>query len=168
MMVGEVPGNALADSPTEYKVKAAFLYHFVQFAEWPERAFSDPNMQIRICVYGDDLFAGYLVKTFKGKALHSRQFIVQSQVTALDIAQCHVLFMNRRVDMAQLDIQQALQRSWALTVGEKEDFLEHGGMIQFYRVEKNIRFSVNPDALEHKHIRLSSKLLRLARIVKTK
>lgn len=168
MAVIEFPSLALADSPKEYQVKAAFLYHFVQFAEWPEQAFSDPDMRIRICVYGDDPFAGYLVKTFMGKVLHSRQFIIQPRVSALDIESCHVLFMNRQIDASQQDIRRALQRSRALTVGESEDFLEFGGMIQFYRVENNIRFAVNPDALDQKQLHLSSKLLRLARIVKSK
>ncbi|GJL64302.1 MAG: hypothetical protein NPIRA04_29560 [Nitrospirales bacterium] len=166
--VGAFQRSVLADSPKEYQVKAAFLYHFVQFAEWPKQAFSDPGMRIRICVYGDDPFAGYLVKTFMGKSLHSRQFIVQPRVSALDIESCHVLFMNRQIDVSQQEVQRALQRSQALTVGESEDFLKFGGMIQFYRVENNIRFAVNSDVLDQKDLHLSSKLLRLARIVKSK
>ncbi|WP_447969392.1 YfiR family protein [Nitrospira sp. M1] len=167
-MCVEFPRNAFADSPREYQVKAAFLYHFVQFTEWPEHAFSNPDMDIRICVYGDDPFTEYLARAFMGKALHARQFIIHPRVSAFEGEQCHVLFMNRQIDVAQPDVRKVLQRSQALTVGEADNFLEEGGMIQFYRVENHIRFAVNPDALERKHIHLSSKLLRLARIAESK
>ncbi|GJL54753.1 MAG: hypothetical protein NPIRA02_18850 [Nitrospirales bacterium] len=157
-------GGAFADSPREYQVKAAFLYHFVQFTEWPEHVFTGPDMRIRICVYGDDPFAEYLVGTFMGKMLHARRFRIQPRVSASTSHSCHVIFLNREIDATRPDVRRALQRSQALTVGEADDFLEQGGMIQFYRVEKNIRFAINPNALKRKQIRLSSKLLRLARV----
>lgn len=168
MVIGEFRGQALADTPMEYRVKAAFLYRFVQFTEWPEQAFSGPDMRIHICLYGDDPFAKYLINAFMGKVLHSRQFIIQSRISALDIESCHVLFLNAQIELAQENIQQDLRRSRALTVGESEDFLDHGGMIQFYRANNTIRFAVNADALEQNRIHLSSKLLRLARTVKSK
>lgn len=158
--------DSFAESRTEYKVKAAFLYHFVQFAEWPEQAFPHKDSRIHICNYGKDSFEGLLEKTFDGKTVKTRRFIVLSSVAERDLQACHVLFVNRKVDVNQKDVQRILRQTQALLVGETNDFLQDGGMIQFFHANKKIRFAVNPDSLERKNIHLSSKLLRLAKIVR--
>ncbi len=166
MTASVLSSTAFAEARTEYKVKAAFLYHFVQFAEWPDQAFSQKESQIQICNYGENSFDGLLVKTFDGKTVNARRFHVQPHVSMAEIKDCHVLFVNQSVDMAKKDVQRLLKQSHALLVGETDDFLKNGGMIQFYHADKKIRFAVNPDSLDRRSIRLSSKLLRLAKIVR--
>ncbi|MGB0911837.1 MAG: YfiR family protein, partial [Nitrospirales bacterium] len=150
--VGVFPGQALAGPRTEYKVKAAFLYHFVQFTEWPEEAFSQNNSRIHICTYGKNSFEGLLKKTFDGKSVNARRFTVQSSVSAQDVHACHVVFVDRTVDLSKKDVQRVFEQSQTLLVGETDDFLESGGMIQFFEADKKIRFAVNPDALDRNNI----------------
>ena len=165
--VGFLSSDSLAESRTEYKVKAAFLYHFVQFAEWPDQAFSQKDTRMHICNYGENAFEGLLEKTFDGKSVNTHRFLVHAHVSTAEMRDCHVLFVNRNVDVKHKDVQRLLKQTQALLVGETKDFLEYGGMIQFYHVDKKIRFAVNPDALDRNNIHLSSKLLRLAKIVRS-
>ncbi len=159
--------TTFAETRTEYKVKAAFLYHFVQFAQWPDQAFSHKNSRIHICNYGENAFEGLLRRTFDGKTVNARRFHIRPQVTDTEIKDCHVIFVNRNVVMTKNELQQLMKQSQALLVGEAENFLENGGMIQFYHTDKKIRFAVNPDSLDRNNIHLSSKLLRLAKIVRS-
>lgn len=167
LSVGISSSDSFAESRTEYKLKAAFLYHFVQFAEWPGQVFSQENTRIHICNYGENSFGGLLEKTFEGKSVKARRFLVRNHTSTIEMKDCHVLFVNRNVDMTKKNVQQLLKQTQALLVGETEDFLEYGGMIQFYHADKKIRFAVNPDALDRKKIHLSSKLLRLAKIFRS-
>ncbi len=165
LSVGWSVGDTFAEPRTEYKVKAAFLYHFVQFTEWPTHTFPEVNSRIRVCVYGENVFEGFLEKTLESRSVKGRQFDVIQDVTAGEIQHCHLVFVNRNVDLTPKAVQRTLEESRALLVGESEAFLDSGGMIQFYQAGTKIRFAINPDALERNGIRLSSKLLRLAKIV---
>ena len=166
LSVGLFPGHAFAESDTEYRVKAAFLYHFVQFTEWPDQMFPQKESRIRICVYGENSFHGLLKQVFDRKSVKTRRFLVQDRVSTAELKSCHLVFVNRKVEVEMQSVRRVLQRSKGLIVGESENFLKYGGMIQFFLEENKIRFAVNPDALKRNNIRLSSKLLRLAKIIK--
>lgn len=167
LSIGLFPDHAVADSSTEYRVKAAFLYHFVQFTEWPEQMFPQKDSRIRICVYGENPFNGFLKQVFDGKSVNAHQFLIQYRISTAEIESCHVVFVNRKIEVEKKAVQRDLQRSRALIVGESESFLQYGGMIQFVLEENKVRFAVNPDALKRNNIHMSSKLLRLAKIVKS-
>ena len=160
--------QSIANSSTEHKIKSAFLYHFVQFTEWPKEAFLSPEDPVRICVYGRDPFDQTLDATFEGKVVKQRHFVVEHDVRISDLRNCHIAYIGSSEVMRTTTMRQTLKDSYALTVGGTDHFIEYGGMIQFFRSLNTIRFAVSPTAVEQKNLKLSSKLLRLAKIVKSR
>ena len=162
------PGNSLAENQTEYQVKAAFLYRFVQFTEWPQEAFEGPDDPIRVCVFGGNPFGSMLERMFAGKVVKKRRFEVFPDVSVSYLRNCHVAYIGSSESLRTNAVKWTLQNGYALTVGGDEHFIENGGMIQFFLSINTIRFAVSPWAVEQRNLRLSSKLLRLAKIVTLK
>ncbi len=156
-----------AQSPTagEYQVKAAFLYNFAKFIEWPPSSFSDVSAPLRICVLGRDPFGEELRNITKDKMVNGHKLEV-SQVPDLQPARgCHILFIASS-ETAQLKrIFESLQGSDALTVGDTKSFIEQGGMINFVLENSRVQFEVNRKAAEQCGLKISSKLLSVARLV---
>ena len=164
LLWGVVSLGAVRGQPTssEYQLKAVFLYHFVQFTEWPTNAFSSTNSPVVIGVLGDDPFGRLLEETVRDETPNGRRVTVQRYRRAEDIKECHVLFISRSETKRLGEILAGLGGRTILTVGEAETFAESGGMIGFV-VEKNkIRFKINAEAARRANLTLSSKLLRLA------
>ncbi|MCA9470690.1 MAG: YfiR family protein [Nitrospirales bacterium] len=160
------PCHTIAESSMEYNVKSAFLYHFSQFTEWPDEVLTNEDKFIHVCHFGERTFIDFLERTLDEKLVQSRRFRVHHNVSSAQIHTCQVVFVDEKTAKHSQKLQEILQKSTGLIVGESRGFLEQGGMIQFFHQDNKIRFAVNPDALEAKHIRLSSKLLRLAKIIR--
>lgn len=159
-------GLARADGAPEYQVKAAFLYNFAKFVDWPATAFSGESSPFIIGVLGDDPFGDTLDKTVEGKAIGDRKIMVRRFKQAADIKDCHILYVSRS-EKKQFDkICERLDKTNTLTVGDTEQFVQRGGMINFVIEEKKVRLEINPDAADRAGLKVSSKLLQLARIVK--
>lgn len=159
--------SALAQSSAagEYQVKAAFLYNFAKFVEWPSSSFSDANTPLRICVLGQDPFGEQLRDIANDKIVNGRKLQV-NQVADLQVARtCHILFIAS-AEKAQLKLTlESLRGTGALTVGDTEGFVEEGGMINFVLVNDRVRFEVNHKAATEAGLKVSSKLLNLAKSV---
>jgi hypothetical protein len=143
--------------PLEYRVKAAYLANFVRFVEWPPAAAPGP---ITICVAGDNPFGTVLLETVAGERVNGRE--IGARVIEDPEPGCHVLFVPRTV--AAAPFLRAAQAVPTLTVGETNDFLESGGLVTFVREGSNVRFVIAADAAARAGVRISSRLLRLARI----
>ena len=152
-----------ADPPTEYQVKAAFLLNFTKFIEWPAEAFSAPDAPIDICILGDDPFGSALDQIVAGEVVTGRKVAIERIRQAPPPKSCAVLFVGRP-DKDLLKILRGLGPG-VLTVGEGEGFVRDGGMIAFVIENRRVRFDVNEPAAEHAGIKLSSKLLNVARFV---
>ena len=156
--------NTSAQAPaTERQVKAAFLYNFVHFVEWPTEALANDDHPFFICLLGGDAPKQELEQIVSGKSL-DRHPIRVMQIREAGAAPCHILFItaDSRRTRHSLEI---VRRSSVLTVGESQNFCELGGVINFWRESEHVRFEISPRAAALAHLRPSSKLLRLARIV---
>jgi hypothetical protein len=153
-------------SAPEYRIKAAFLYNFALYTEWPATAFETPESPIVLGVAGDDPFGKELEAAVRGKTVRGRAVEVRRYASATDVTACHVLFISNAETKNLLNLFQRHGESPMLTVGESEDFSSVGGVIRFYVEQNKVRFEVNPDAAARAHIKISSKLLQLAKVVR--
>jgi len=156
---GETPGAE------EYRVKAAFLYHFAQMVEWPPNAGGDEKKAITLCTIGKDPFGGDLEVTLQGKMIGARPLAIRHLKDPAEAEACQLVFVpGDRKQVAQA--LAALKDSSVLTVGEGEDFLKQGGMIGFTMDGDNkVRFVVNVDAASRARLKISARLLMLAKTV---
>jgi hypothetical protein len=150
----------------EYQVKAAFLYNFVKFVEWPPQTFKNPTDRIAICILGQDPFGGALDDAVKGKIFEGRAFVVPRISDVREASGCQILFVSASESKRARAVLAELKASSILTVGETEGFTTEGGVINFKLEEGRVRLRVNVEAAERAKLRISSKLLSLAQIVK--
>jgi YfiR/HmsC-like len=162
----------LAQAPlTEGQVKAAFLYNFAQFIQWPNQAFPDRDTPFTMCPTGDP-FEGILEKTIEGETLNGRRIVVRRLTPSDNLRGCHLIYIGRLESRRSAEVIKAADQIFAadgvpiLTVGDSEDFINRGGMIRFIEAGDRVRFEINPDAAERVSLRVSSRLLRLADIVR--
>lgn len=159
-----LPRPVVAQS-SEYKIKAVFLFNFLQFAEWPEDAFLTPTSPIEIGVLGADPFGAALDLAVRGETIDGRGLVVKRSSRIEDLQDCHLLFISaseaRRLD----SVLAQLARHPLITVGDSENFARRGGIIGFYTDGRKVRFEINVAAARRKGVKLSSELLRLGRII---
>ncbi len=157
---------AQTKAATEYQVKAAFLFNFAKFVEWPPSAFSDPKQPLDICVYGHDPFGTALEDALLGKTIGERRVGLGRATQFQDLASCHVVFVSALVRESAADLANRLKGRAVLLVGESEGFAASGGTIQFTIEDNRVHFVINPDAADRAGLKISSKLLALAKIVR--
>jgi YfiR/HmsC-like len=158
--------SAQGSSPNEYAVKAAFLFHFAQFVEWPEGALSEANSPLVYCTIGEDPFQGALEASFKGKVIGTHPLQVRHLKEASEAQGCHVVFIGKAMKRKRISEELAsLKRNPVLTVGETNQFVEDSGMIGFCVAENKIRFDINLEAAESARLKISARLLTLAKTV---
>lgn len=154
-----------AQDTDEYRVKAAFLYNFAKFVEWPTQAFKGPSDPIVIGVLGKDPFGDALVAAAAGKTLGGRGFLVREVTDPQQAAQCHILFVSssERKRLGSLIAQ--IAGLAILTVGESDNFTAEGGVVNFKIESGTVRFQINVEAARKQQLHISAKLLSLAEIV---
>jgi len=146
----------------EYQIKAAFLYHFAQFAEWPAGALNAADRSLNLCILDGNPHLPELRNAIEGKPIGSRVFHVRQLSPAQDIQGCHILFLSRDEARRQSAMLKSLRGLPVLTVGETANFLTDGGMIRFHLKDNKIRFDINLGAADLSHLKISSRLLLLA------
>jgi hypothetical protein len=151
---------------SEYDVKAAFLFNFAKFIEWPPRAFVSGSAPLVIGVLGADPFGDSLRNTVKGQTVQGRPIEIRACQSEGETASCHVLFISRAEGERCRELLKAVVGRPILTIGEADDFLDLGGMINFVLVNRNVRFDINTKGLNGAGLKASSKLLTVARTVK--
>jgi hypothetical protein len=149
----------------EYEVKAAFLLNFAKFVEWPPKAFQNSNAPFVIGIVGDDPFGDALLQIVKGQSAQRRRIEIRHFKVAEDFGDCHLLFASRSLAAQTDHILTRLQGRPVLTVSEKENFVRQGGVIGFAVVDKSVRFDINAKAATAVDLKVSSKLLAVAREV---
>lgn len=151
----------------EYQVKAAFLYNFAKFIEWPAEVFRTPRDPMVVCVLGNNPFGGALEDVIRGKSIEGRPFAYRPVADGTSAQGCQILFVPNAESRHFRSIQGELKNVGILTVGEAPGFASDGGVINFKLDDGRVRFEINLDAAERRGIHISSKLLSLAQIVKT-
>ncbi|MGB2591766.1 MAG: YfiR family protein [Candidatus Acidiferrum sp.] len=157
--------SAQSNDSAEYQVKAAFLFHFAQFVDWPPETFKAADSPLTYCTVGEDSFHGALEAALNGKKFGSRPFRVQHFKQVQEVQGCQVLFIGIVGKEPALAALANLQGSPILTVGEWEHFAQDGGMIGFCLEDNKVRFEINLAAAEHSKLRISARLLALAKTV---
>ena len=151
-------------SSGEYDVKAAYLYNFAKFVEWPPEAFPSPDAPFAICVLGQDPFGRGLDDIVQGERVHDRPLVVRRLAGWDDAELCHILFVSASVreDFDQLLGSHTFRRT--LTVSDVPGFLTAGGHIGFFLEGSSVRFAIHRGNVARTDLQISSKLMRVARL----
>ncbi len=151
----------------EYPLKALFLYNFGGYVEWPEEAFGDAQQPFVIGVLGTAPLDTMLHEIAATKTIAGRRIEIRSFASAESVGPCQILFVARNVSASQSrQVIERLRGLPVLTVGDTAGFAKQGGCVNFYIESNKIRFEVNLEAARQQHLKISAKLLALARIVK--
>ena len=148
------------DVPLEYHVKAGFLYNFTKFVEWPEDAFGE-EASFSLCMAELNPFGSVLQETIAGEAVAGRPVVVR--VANGSPAGCHVLFVPHAVSPAPYLRQ--VRALPVLTIGESPVFIQQGGIVNFVQEANKIRFEINAAAAARSKLMISSRVLKLARLI---
>jgi len=161
------PASGVAqEQPTEYQVKAAFLFNFVKFIEWPEESFRENGGRIRLCVLGTDPFGPELQRVVGGKSVNGHALELVHVDQAGRSSHCHVLFVGSTQGGVLRKTMAELHGEPVLTVGESPEFIRQGGAIRLLLLDSHVRFEINLEAAEQARLKVSSRLLALAQSVR--
>jgi hypothetical protein len=166
----------------EYQIKAAFLYNFIQFVDWPEEKSADSNKPITIGIIGKDPFGNafdpvedkdaktrkVLIKRFKTfeelkKAGEKDKSLLDREIESM--RKCHLLFICSSEEKSVGEITNLVKDHSVLTVGDMKGFLEAGGVTNFIVEEQKVRFEINVTTAKQAKLQIRSQLLRLAKRV---
>ena len=177
-MESVAPGiHAKSPSASEYQLKAVFLYNFAKFVEWPAESLADARGPIIFGILGKDPFGATIDQIIKTKTVKDRKLRIKRFEKIKDLRvsytgkgeekeTCHILFISSSEEEHLANILEILKDSSVLTVGEMEQFAQRGGIINFTLREGKVQFEINVDAAERAELKISSKLLKLAKIVR--
>jgi hypothetical protein len=157
---------AQSTGPTEYELKAAFLYNFAKFVEWPPSAFANPQSAFLICVLGPDPFGSALDDALLRHSIQGHAVALLRMKRTADMVGCQILFVPASERNRLPEVTAKLRGQSVLVIGENEDFAASGGVIQFALEQNRIRFLINTDAADRSGLKFSSRLLALAKIVR--
>jgi hypothetical protein len=152
------------DRVLEYDVKAAYIFNLSNYTGWPSSAFDAPSTPFRVCVADPDPFGRSLTQTFRNEAVEGHPVVVAVVRAKGELRGCHVLFVGQAAD-ASGTLQQAAAAEPILTVGESATFEKRGGIITFVSDAGRIRFDVSQQQAARAGLKLSSKVLQVARRV---
>jgi uncharacterized protein DUF4154 len=150
---------------SEYQVKAAFLFNFAKFVEWPSSAFPDTTSPITICVIGKDPFEGALADTLRDRTVGGRTLVARRAGPDPEIAGCQVLFVPASEDARLPLVLERVAPLPVLTVGETEHFGQLGGIVRFTLEDNRVRFIVNAASAKRSGLSINAKLLSIAKAV---
>lgn len=165
-MLGATPLTRAQGIPREYQIKAVFLYNFAQFTEWPTNAFTATNDPIVIGVLGSNPFDDYIEHTIKGETVRGHPIKVVRYKNVEEIQTCHILYIGRSESRHLEQVVRKLNGKPMLTVSDIPDAAEAGVGIGFVTERNRIKLQINLGPIKSGALVVSSKLLRLAEIVK--
>jgi YfiR/HmsC-like len=148
--------------PNEYQVKAAYLYNFGKFVEWPAIATAANHDPFLICVLGKDPFGTSLDATIAGEAINGERVLAKRVSKPQEALNCRVLFISSSEEAQLKEILATLAKASVLTVSDMPQFTRGGGMIQFVQEASRVRFEVNLTVAERAGLTLNSQLLKVA------
>jgi hypothetical protein len=167
VLLGLAAGPCRSQAPgkpaLEYQVEAAFLLNFTRFVEWPSAAFASDKSPITICILGPDPFGRELDRMLEGEAVNARKIVAERVQRIPGPQVCQVLFLSEEARGAA-ELLPGVTPG-VLTVGEGDGFLRDSGMIAFVLDNRRVRFDINEAAAKRAGLRMSAKLLSVARSV---
>ena len=167
LLVGSGLTASAADAvPTEQQLKAAFLVNFSRYVDWPAEAFAATNSPFVVGVMGTSRLDGELQKMVAGRSVNGRPMVLKHVTEDADLAACQMLFICINCHNRAAETVAKLKSSRVLTVGESDDFLDSGGMINLATSGRKVRVQVNLAPARQAGLAISSKLLVAAEVVK--
>jgi len=157
--------GAQVAGPGEYQLKAAFLFNFAKFIDWPASSFASPRSDFSICILGADPFGRTMEDLLQDKTIGDRHVSVARTRQVAEARHCQMVFVSASEKSRVREILDGMKGSNALVVGETDGFASAGGAIQFAIEDNRMRFLINTDAADRAGLKVSSKLLSLARVV---
>jgi YfiR/HmsC-like len=161
-------GACGAEAPTEYQVKAVFVYNFSRFVEWPPQAFTAPDEPFVIGILGGDPFGARLDEAVRGEQIDQHPLLVRRFRNLGEVGDCRILYIDRSESAQLQQILAALDHRSTLTVSDLDGASQRGVMIQFTTENNRIRLRINVESARAAGLTISSKLLRSADIVGTR
>ncbi len=158
---GAQEASAQSMSSREYEIKAAYLYNFIKYIDWPTS-----RDTITIGVLGDNPF-GPALALLNGKVVKGRRVIVKELGSVRDAQNCQMIFVSSSEKQRLQEIFANSKSAHVLTVGEMQGFAQDGGIINFIEENNKVRFEINEDAARRTGLNISSELLKLAKLVKS-
>lgn len=155
--------SADIETPSEYQLKAAVIFNFAKFIDWPETAFEKADSPFKLGIIGETPLEEELTQLVRDKKLGNRSFLVKQVKTASEIKTCHMLFISQTERKRLQEILKAAEFGPVLTISELDRFMQSGGMIHFLMEGNKVRFEINDAAARKAGLRISSKLLSLGR-----
>jgi hypothetical protein len=149
----------------EYHLKAAFIFHFFELVEWPADALGTGDNPLVLCTLREDPLGGALKTTVEGKVVGMRPVHLRHLSQAQDFQGCQMLFIGSDEPTRLPVLLARMKGASVLTVGETEEFAKQGGMIGLCVEGKKVRLEINQDTSRRAGIKISSRLLLLARNV---
>ena len=149
----------------EYRIKAAFLFNFAHYVEWPPDTFKDANSPLTYCTIGDDPFEGVLDQSLNAKSAGTHPLRVQHLRAPENFQGCQIVFIGANEKKRITAILETLKQSPVLVVGESSHFVQQGGTVGFLSEENTVRFEVNLDAAQRARLNISATLLSVAKTV---
>ena len=165
LTIAPVRAKAQSDRDSEYRVKLAFLYNFTQFIQWPPEAFTSATAPLVLCVAGEDPFKGEIEQSLHGRTAQGHPIELKQLKPGEDPRSCHAVFVRSTEKKMAARVLSELKGSNTLTVGESSGFAAQGGLVNLILDENKLRFEINLEASMQTHLKMSSKLLSLAKIV---
>lgn len=156
-------GPLCAQTATEFELKAAFLYKFASFVEWPHES---ADGRLCIGIVGQDPFGAELDRIVAGKSIEGRAFQIRRFKPGQDVGACEIVFVSASERTRLPLILERLKGSATLTVGDVPQFCENGGMVNLRLEGERIHLEINLEAAERSSLHLSSKLLNLGSVIR--
>jgi hypothetical protein len=157
-----LPGSGAVAAESEDAVKAAFVYNFPKFVDWPDSAFPTPSAPIDICVLGGNQFADVLRSIVRDKTVRGRPLTVREDVPLRNLASCRVVYIPASEEKRVPAVLDQVAGLPILTVGDTDVLAERGGIIGLTTNENHVRFEVNVGAARRAGLKLGSQLLKVA------
>jgi len=156
------------DAAKEYEIKAAYLLNLAKFVTWPDRSFKSANATFYICVLGKDPFGERLDVVIANQSIFGHPVAVRRIATVAEAQGCHSVFISDSEQLRMPAIFAALKNQPVLTVGDIDNFVIQGGMVQFFPRDNKIRLMLDPEAFSDASLKAGSRLMQLAQLVKSK
>jgi YfiR/HmsC-like len=158
--------RAAQDGASEYQLKAAFVYNFAKFIQWPPKTYAGPESPFSICILGSDPFGEVIDDTLRGKTVADHPVVVRRDKDPAAARQCQIVFVSASEKHRLPEILASLKGANVLVVGDVDGFAAAGGAIELTLQDNRVRFAINPDAADRSGLKISSQLLALATIVR--
>ncbi len=149
-------------NPGEYQVKAAFLYNFINFVEWPPESFGDQSLNI--CIVGEDPF-GAALNAMRNESVRGKRLIIRHSRISDELKGCNIVFIPASEKRHVASILKHIGGANVLTVSDMEETVRQGVIIGFFIEDNKVRFAINNDTARRAGLKISARLLHLAKII---